>query len=563
MVKETPPQPAFASELRKYGLTLADRINNGTYGDVYAVKSVHSEKWTSPEYALKIIEPTEFGRQRLEEKGLTPSDLVNSEFLPPDQEHLIPRTIIQLGNNLQGVLMPNYRNFADHIFGERLENTAIRHFHRNYPETYNLNFFADVLAVVNEFTATKKRAHGDIKLENIALSKKNGEEKFLLGDYGSSHYADWSVPGKSGTRVGDPTIRAPELFTDKSDVHPTRESDAWSLGSLLFAITTNQELWENHVNYRQPVAKVGADLENFYSLPNVVEKELEKRIKEVPQYARDLVSSLLVLNPDKRKVADASLVEKTRKLARRYSPDTNIIDIAKSYGKFILATALGAAFISVMLPVAYEFSEFSDHSKDSHVVVGKTAIVKADLTEQITYERQLLTGKGVSEAMPYEHKWEVRDEAMATTIAPNDETYMLLWKALKFSTISARGGLAVDTDVVKLELYRSGNDNDINGALARRLKIALDNQRKRSTKIDLENVVVELFWGKERLEAAIKSGGENYTSYSQTKFTEFGDRIIPKDTEEIIHRTVDYVNAYFAARNPKLAKAIVGEDIFK
>ncbi len=556
----------FTAELSRYGFSVEERINSGTYGAVYKLRHKHSTDGSSF-YALKLIEPTSFGEQRMREKGETADDLVVKEFIPPssDDDNLLGGTILYLGAGLSGVLMPYYPTFANDIFGSRLEGVAARHAINKPSATASLTFIADVIRGASKYYQKKGRAHSDIKLENIAIdsSRLTIQKKqmhalrgtYRLGDFGSSYYADWSVSGRPGMRIGDPTNRAPELFTDDPAVHPTRNSDSWSIGSLLFFLSTGQELWEHKINYNQSVAKVGADLEAFYHRPaQQLKADLEERLSEVPAYANKLTRSLLVIDPQKRTIANAYLEEEVRTLARRYNPATNVVDTLKSYGKVMVGSFAATAVMMSMLLYLPELT--IDEHQPIYVVVGKTVAPQNAQQESISYERNLLTSNGLDNALDISQKWLMKDEAQATVFAPNDPTYRTIWNSLQFGLRASFLPSCKVWDEVRKE-----DPNPVRDSLARRLKIAVNHQRKinsssaQSAQVDFEDTIVETLWGQDALDAAKKIGGENYQTYSHAM--QNGKRIIPQSTDAIVGRSVDYLNTYFASRTPELAQKMV------
>jgi serine/threonine protein kinase len=558
--------PHLATRLKQYGLKIEFQVNRGSYGAVYKVKRTADTSWDSRAFALKIIEPDEFGIERLTEKGLSAQDLVAAEFLTPNQRFLIPRGIIQLGNGLEGILMPYYAEFADSHFGSRVNTTARRTQSKPKSKKEVFHFIADVMSGVHEFTKEKRKAHGDIKLENIAVetqynsTHRNTTQNFRLGDFGSSYYSDWIVPGKPGVRIGDPTIRAPELFTNDLSVHPTKASDSWSIGALLYHAATGRELWEavSEIDSSQPIAKIGQELEAFYS-SNKFEEKLNTVIKKAPKFARPLLSDLLKINPDERAIINEELITKVRKLEAKYGFRSSLQQIGDKWGAAAGLTLLFSGAVSVALPAFYEGSEFFNPSQAQYIVVGKTTIEPTPHAEEIVYERALLTGSDVNDSLAYQTKMYMRDEALATVIAPNDETFRILWRALRFSTLSTGGLGFLENNIIQSEESQNKTYATVD-RIALRLKKALAEQRAESKIIDVEDVVVRTFYGSARLNGARDiTQSQNYAQYSQAMLP--GEkRLLPKGLDRVVARTVDYMNSHFVSINPELAQKIVAYD---
>jgi len=144
-----------------------------------------------------------------------------------------------------------------------------------------IRIFKQVLAGIR-FCHKNNIVHRDIKMENVLL-----DDRFNIKiiDFG---FSTWSPPGqKLKIFCGTPSYMSPEIVNKKEYYGPP--SDMWSLGVLLYAIlcgafpfrgATELELYRN-------ISKGLFNIPSYVSMP-----------------ARNLISKLLSLDPQKRPTAD-------------------------------------------------------------------------------------------------------------------------------------------------------------------------------------------------------------------------------------------------------------------
>jgi len=130
-------------------------------------------------------------------------------------------------------------------------------------------------------------AHRDIKLNNILvkyLDKQKKKFKVLLSDYGVSNRL-LSMTRKFSTHAGNLLIMAPEIL-DACDYNT--KCDLWSLGVIIYQLYT-KEFPYNHTVEKGILKEIDKKGQSVL-----------KKISENDKLLKDLLSKLLVKNPDER-----------------------------------------------------------------------------------------------------------------------------------------------------------------------------------------------------------------------------------------------------------------------
>lgn len=149
--------------------------------------------------------------------------------------------------------------------------------HGKLKEKLARKFFRQVVAAV-EYCHSMRVIHRDIKAENLLL---DDQMRVKLIDFGlSNQYA----PGELlKTFCGSPTYTAPELI--KRQEYQGPEVDVWALGVLLYALVCGSLPFDGN-SFQELFTKI---LSAEYFLPN-----------DLTEDCRDLISSMLVVNPHER-----------------------------------------------------------------------------------------------------------------------------------------------------------------------------------------------------------------------------------------------------------------------
>lgn len=135
------------------------------------------------------------------------------------------------------------------------------------------------------FCHKKRIAHRDIKLENILLSDHMEDTKIKLADFGCAHPF---VPGIKSLKslCGSPQYAAPELYLHENGYD--ERCDIWSTGVVIFALLGGYAPFEGSLTELP-----GLVCEGYFNFPAIY-------WSEISQNAKDLIKSLLVVDPDDR-----------------------------------------------------------------------------------------------------------------------------------------------------------------------------------------------------------------------------------------------------------------------
>ncbi|CAI4044665.1 hypothetical protein SKDZ_11G1090 [Saccharomyces kudriavzevii ZP591] len=146
------------------------------------------------------------------------------------------------------------------------------------PEREAIHYFKQIVEGVS-FCHSFNICHRDLKPENLLLDKKN--RKIKIADFGM---AALELPNKLlKTSCGSPHYASPEIVMGRP--YHGGPSDVWSCGIVLFALLTGH-LPFNDDNIKKLLLKVQS---GKYQMPMNLSAE-----------ARDLISKILVINPEKR-----------------------------------------------------------------------------------------------------------------------------------------------------------------------------------------------------------------------------------------------------------------------
>ena len=182
------------------------------------------------------------------------------------------------------------------------------------------------LEYIHDGTGTGGLLHRDIKPGNIVF---DGSGNALLADFGSAAIVDEVIESVGGSIAGTPGYSAPEIHA----LEPaSAKSDIWSLGATLLdlltgcgelakAQTTKKEL-KNAFEGGKPWTLEGN------GVPRLAPEQREAWGLVDPAL-RDLVSSCLVVDPDKRPTA-AKLLQTPCLLAAKREFDANVVGPLKN-----------------------------------------------------------------------------------------------------------------------------------------------------------------------------------------------------------------------------------------
>ena len=259
-------------KLSKY--EIGESLGKGAYAVVKKIKNII----TNEEFAVKIYE-----KEKLDSNSK--KSCVNREIqILKKLNHKNIAKLIEVITNEKQILV--IQELVEGISLREYYNDEIRH--QKGISIHKENIFRIIFKQIFEamdYVHKQGMAHRDIKLENI-LIKKNYEIKII--DFGFGMYNPENKLQKFF--CGTPNYMAPEIAEKKPYVGQL--ADMWSLGILVYKIFC-------------------AD----FPFKGKNEKELYKAIKTgkftmasyTPEYAKKIISSLIVLNPNKRMTCEEVL----------------------------------------------------------------------------------------------------------------------------------------------------------------------------------------------------------------------------------------------------------------
>eukprot|EP00750_Incisomonas_marina_P000156 INCI10151.3.p1 GENE.INCI10151.3~~INCI10151.3.p1 ORF type:complete len:298 (-),score=36.30 INCI10151.3:599-1492(-) len=256
-----------AESVTKY-YKLGKVIGQGTFGTVH--QSVRRADGT--EWGLKIMDQNRLTKEDIE--GLISEIAIVKHIHHENIVHVLE--CYDDGTEKFVMVMELMRG------GELLDRIITRKF---YSEKNAAEVIRDVARAL-EYCHARNIAHRDVKPENLLLVSEDSET-VKLADFG---FAKVRVAKDSlNTACGTPGYAAPELLTRKRHKNYTLKVDLWSLGIVLYILLCGFPPFhdENTAKLYRKITK-GA-----YTFP-------PKYFKHVSQEAKDLVSKLLIVEPEER-----------------------------------------------------------------------------------------------------------------------------------------------------------------------------------------------------------------------------------------------------------------------
>ena len=246
---------------------IGESLGKGAYAVVKKIKNII----TNEEYAVKIYE-----KEKLNSNSKKSCVTKEIQILKRLNHKNIAKLIEVITNEKQILVI---QELVEGISLREYYNNEIRH--QKGISIHKENIFRIIFKQIFEamdYVHKQGMAHRDIKLENI-LIKKNYEIKII--DFGFGMYNPENKLQKFF--CGTPNYMAPEIAEKKP--YNGQLADMWSLGILVYKIFC-------------------AD----FPFKGKNEKELYKAIKTgkftmasyTPEYAKKIICSLIVLNPNKR-----------------------------------------------------------------------------------------------------------------------------------------------------------------------------------------------------------------------------------------------------------------------
>lgn len=246
---------------------LGKTLGKGTFSKVkYAV-----DVETNGAFAIKIIDKQQLAKEHMEEQLKREIAIM---------KHLKHENIVQLKEVLQT---------AKHIYivlelvtgGELFDRIVAA---KRFDENTGRKYFQQLILAIY-YCHQQGIAHRDLKPENLLL---DGQDRLKISDFGLSNL---QRSGSQGTLLqtvcGTPNYVAPEVLKEKG--YNGFTADLWSCGVILFVMLAG------YLPFDDP---------NMNALFNKIERGEYRMAKYFSPEVKDLISKMLVVEPDKRYTLD-------------------------------------------------------------------------------------------------------------------------------------------------------------------------------------------------------------------------------------------------------------------
>ncbi|CCH62775.1 hypothetical protein TBLA_0I01150 [Henningerozyma blattae CBS 6284] len=248
------------------------------------------------------------------------------------------------------------------------------------PEREAVHYFKQIIQGV-AYCHAFNICHRDLKPENLLLDKKNKIIK--IADFGM---AALEVSDKLlSTSCGSPHYASPEIVMGKS--YHGSPTDVWSCGIILFALLTGH-LPFNHDNIKKLLLKVQSGV---YHMPSDLSPD-----------AKDLISKILVVDPDKRltttEILNHSLITKYDRMGLTNRNYNNNLSMARDKSNSNLNFINNLSNVDILLqnPCDIDTSILSNlqilwHGESKHAIIDK--LLQPNMNEEKLFYSLLLKYK--------------------------------------------------------------------------------------------------------------------------------------------------------------------------
>lgn len=229
---------------RRYALR--QQIGQGTWGTVFAAH----DNIRDQDVAIKVMTPNSTAKAQMAHRNLT-------EFRAAQKEggqlmaaaHVVPRWFEIDDDGRPFIVMPLYRQFMHDALEQA--KTETMHGGRFTPTNLTIDkvirYAQDIASGLSEIHHYLRRAHGDLKFDNIAIDDADG--RALISDLGTSTCATIGQSVSPRDNMGHLYSRSPTLFMDNT--HPTFNSDIYSFGTLLYALFEGKAPMQDEIDKAQ------------------------------------------------------------------------------------------------------------------------------------------------------------------------------------------------------------------------------------------------------------------------------------------------------------------------
>jgi glycogen synthase kinase 3 beta len=289
--------------LKNGKFTAISILGKGTFGVVYRAKEEKSDEYIA---IKRVFQDKKYKNRELEIlKDLNHPNVISLK-------HFF-YTKTEKGGNEPEIFL----NCVMDYFPQTLSRILSVNFQsRKQLDPFIAKLYAYQMMLSLKYLHSKGIAHRDIKPQNILVDQKTN--KIKLCDFGS---AKKLIPGqRSISYICSRFYRAPELIFGATDY--TNQIDVWSMGCVISELvlgrpmfpgaTTSDQLVEIIRILGTPTKDDICSMNPYFKdhkFPDVKPIPFEKLFKNriIPEYFLDLLSKILVYNPQKRLTAEKAL----------------------------------------------------------------------------------------------------------------------------------------------------------------------------------------------------------------------------------------------------------------
>lgn len=509
---------------------IGKEIGRGTWGKVYSAK----DSFTGDEVAIKVLEPTETAREQMAHRNLDEIKAMQNESRRLAAcSHVVPGFLEKDNNDKPFIVMPKYERFLSDVLRDNDGRVCLN---KGLDLDQIVYYLSDVAKGLSELHTKLRRAHGDIKPDNIAIDEKGS---LLINDLGTSTCASfdkWAEAPRDN--MGFVYTRAPECFEQES--HPSRQSDIYSFFSFAYRLFTGKYPFEDEIN---ELAKEGVSPSGFFSHLDKTKtnKVLEKKIRNVPRKFRKLMKKCASFY-------EYSRIEDGEKLVGELEKIVNSMNVWKTIKeesrKWSIRLGIPGALLSLAL-YASSVHEPTELTMPKVSIQGPLYLTGGDKKEQVEFVRETLYDLPQPEASLLTSGFD-----QTAKLATDNRNVAYLLKTYHQARLKFGMARNYYTDP-QWEMYVAYANPDEKShprvpnefaVVAKSIEVAMTKSKTSDGRVDLEDVCAIARLGEDKVnEARRASGSFNFRDYVQAKDSQ-GKYIIPKTEQDFLLQWLAQIN---------------------